>query len=392
MAVHHDNFDLYDSSHQPWNSVKMGPKIDIVDAWQKACKKVGVHFAVTSHLSNYCHEHMFYQGTNADPKGPYAGIPYDYMNPAYEGLYGKRNPDRIMRQEPEFAQQWYERTKELIDKYNPDLIYFDGPLPNGIYGQQLAAHFYNTKLAKDGTQQGVLTIKRPRGGFTLDRECSGEDELQKNPFLVDTTVNPGWFYMGNSLNINKDGGDSGMGAISEVKAKDKLRMTAGQIVDNLVDIVSKNGNMMLNVGLRADGSLPETFRDELVKIGKWLKLNGEAIYGTRPFKVYGEGIFNMNAAAGKKKYADNLYTYTAKDLRFTTKGNTIYVIAMDWPGNSKTIRVKNLNNRETNSIKSVSFLASGEKVKWKQDENGLYITTPSHPTGEYAYTFKVCLK
>ena len=169
-------------------------------------------------------------------------------------------------------------------------------------------------------------------------------------------------------------------------------MTAGQIVDNLVDIVSKNGNMMLNVGLRADGSLPETFRDELVKIGKWLKLNGEAIYGSRPFKVYGEGIFNMNAAAGKKKYADNLYTYTAKDLRFTTKGNTIYVIAMDWPGNSKTIRVKNLNNRETNSIKSVSFLASGEKVKWKQDENGLYITTPSHPTGEYAYTFKVCLK
>ena len=335
---------------------------------------------------------MFYQGTNADPKGPYAGIPYDYMNPAYEGLYGKRSPDRIMRQEPEFAQQWYERTKELIDKYNPDLIYFDGPLPNGIYGQQLAAHFYNTKLAKDGTQQGVLTIKRPRGGFTLDRECSGEDELQKNPFLVDTTVNPGWFYMGNSLNINKDGGDSGMGAISEVKAKDKLRMTAGQIVDNLVDIVSKNGNMMLNVGLRADGSLPETFRDELVKIGKWLKLNGEAIYGTRPFKVYGEGIFNMNAAAGKKKYADNLYTYTAKDLRFTTKGNTIYVIAMDWPGNSKTIRVKNLNNRETNSIKSVSFLASGEKVKWKQDGNGLYITTPSHPTGEYAYTFKVCLK
>ena len=108
----------------------------------------------------------------------------------------------------------------------------------------------------------------------------------------------------------------------------------------------------------------------------------------------GTALGNMvgSLTVGKKKYADNLYTYTAKDLRFTTKGNTIYVIAMDWPGNSKTIRVKNLNNRETNSIKSVSFLASGEKVKWKQDENGLYITTPSHPTGEYAYTFKVCLK
>ena len=107
MAVHHDNFDLYDSSHQPWNSVNMGPKLDIVGAWQKACKKVGVHFAISSHLSNYCHEHMFYQGTNADPEGPYAGIPYDYMDPAYEGLYGKRTPDRIMRLEPEFAQSWY---------------------------------------------------------------------------------------------------------------------------------------------------------------------------------------------------------------------------------------------------------------------------------------------
>lgn len=148
MAVHHDNFDLYDSSHQPWNSVNMGPKLDIVGAWQKACKKVGVHFAISSHLSNYCHEHMFYQGTNADPEGPYAGIPYDYTNPAYEGLYGKRTSDRIMRLEPEFAQSWYLRTKELIDKYEPELLYFDGPLPNGIYGQQLAAHFYNKNLSR----------------------------------------------------------------------------------------------------------------------------------------------------------------------------------------------------------------------------------------------------
>lgn len=391
MAVHHDNFDLYDSSHQPWNSVNMGPKIDIVGAWQKACRKVGVRFAVTSHLSNYCHEHMFYQGSDADPDGPYAGMPYDYMDPAYEGLYGKRTPDRIMRQEPAFAQQWYERTKELIDKYDPDLIYFDGPLPNGIYGQQLAAHFYNLKLDADGTQQGVMTIKRPRKGFTLDRECSGADDKQETPFLVDTTVNPGWFYLGDSLNINAEGGDAGMNAVSEAPTKDKLRMTAGQIVDNLVDIVSKNGTMMLNVGLRADGSLPETYRNELVKIGQWLKLNGEAIYDTRPFKVYGEGTFSIEAAAGTKLYADNLYAYTANDIRFTTKGNTIYVIVLAWPGNGCTIRVKSLGDREIGSVKAVSFLATGESLGWKQEDQGLYITMPAHPTGEYAYAFKVCL-
>lgn len=393
MAVHHDNFDLYDSSHQPWNSVKMGPKIDIVGEWKKACKKVGVHFAVSSHLSNYCHEHMFYQGTGADPDGPYAGVPYDYMNPAYEGLYGRRTPDRIMRLEPEFAQNWYLRTKELIDKYEPELLYFDGPLPNGIYGQQLAAHFYNRNMSKDGVQNGILTIKRVRDGFTLDRECAGVDDIQKNPFLVDTTVNPGWFYMGNTLNINKDGGDAGMGSmLLQGGTKDKLRMTAGQIVDNLVDIVSKNGSMMLNVGLRADGSLPETFRDELIKIGHWLKLNGEAIYGTRPYKVYGEGTFCMKEKeAGKKRYADYLYVFTADDLRFTTKKNTIYVTVMDWPGNGKTIKVKHLNKKETDTIKSVTFVANNKKVKWRQQEDGLYITMPKQPVGEYAYVFKVSL-
>ena len=169
-------------------------------------------------------------------------------------------------------------------------------------------------------------------------------------------------------------------------------MTAGQIVDNLVDIVSKHGNMMLNVGLRADGSLPETFRDELVKIGNWLKLNGEAIYDTRPFKVYGEGTFNMNVASGKKQYADYLYKFTAKDIRFTTKKNVIYIFTLDWPGNGETLKVQKLNNQELKNIQSISFLASGEKVKWTQDESGLYITTPAAPVGEYAYAFKVTMQ
>lgn len=389
MAVHHDNFDLYDSSYQPWNSVNMGPKLDIVKAWQKACEKVGVHFAVTSHLSNYCHENMFYQGSNADTQGAYKGVPYDYMNPIYDGLYGKRTPNRIMRLQPEFAQNWYQRTKELIDKYEPDLLYFDGPLPEGIYGQQLAAHFYNKNL-RNGKQQGVLTIKRLRPGFTLDWECSSTDKVQKVPFLVDTTINPGWFYMGSSLNINEEGGDAGMGSVIKGNTKDKLRMKAGQIVDNLVDIVSKNGNMMLNVGLRADGSLPETFRDELVKIGNWLKLNGEAIYDTRPYRIHGEGTYTTTGT-GKKQYADYLYSFGPEDYRFTTKPNTIYVITLGWPGNGKTIEVKHLGSEELNRIKSVTFVANGKQMKWQQKNGILSVTMPKEAVGEYAYAFKISL-
>ena len=387
MAVHHDNFDLYDSSYQPWNSVQMGPKIDIVGAWKKACKKVGAHFAISSHLSNYYHEHAFYQGKNADPEGSYAGVPYDYMNSANDGLYGKRTLDRMQRLQPDFAQSWYLRTKELIDKYEPELLYFDGPLPNRTYGIHLAAHFYNKNLSDKGEQKGVLTIKREQPGYTLDRECSGADGLSKSPFLVDTTINPGWFYMGSALNINKEGGDAGMATVAEGQAPDKLRMTAGQIVDNLIDIVSKNGNMMLNVGLRPDGSLPETFRDELIKIGRWLKMNGEAIYGTRPFSVYGEGDFITKVH--KQLYADYLYSFSAKDLRFTTKGDAVYVFALDWPGNGEVIKVQSLNNKAMEKVKAVTFLASGKPVKWKQTENGLYITMPSHPIGKYAYVFKV---
>ena len=389
MAVHHDNFDLYDSSYQPWNSVNMGPKLDIVGAWKKACQKVGVHFAVSSHLSNYCHEHMFYQGSNADSSGPYAGISYAYMDPAFEGLYGKRTPDRIMRLQPEFAQSWYRRTKELIDKYEPELIYFDGPLPNGIYGLQLAAHFYNKNYSSKGVQNGVLTIKKARNGFTLDRECSVENDLKKDPFLVDTTVNPGWFYMGNAFDTNKGEGDDGMGFAAKGKTKDKLRMTAGQIVDNLIDIVSKNGTMMLNVGLRADGSLPETFKDELTKIGNWLKINGEGIYETRPFKVYGEGPFGTQKH--KQNYADYLYSYTEKDWRFTTKKNIIYIFALDWPGNNRTVKISSLNSKEIKHIQSISFLPSGEQISWKHKKDGLYMTMPSRPIGEYAYAFKVTL-
>ncbi len=161
MAVHHDNFDNYDSTYQPWNSYRMGPRIDILAAWKKACAQEHLRFAIGSHLSNEYHEHLFYQG-EADTTGPLKGVPYDTMDPKNDGLYGHRTPDRLRRVNPEFAQNWYRRTQELIDKYNPDLLYLDGGLPNGDYGLNLAAHFYNHYLLANGKADGVMTIKRHR--------------------------------------------------------------------------------------------------------------------------------------------------------------------------------------------------------------------------------------
>ena len=393
MAVHHDNFDLYNSTYQPWNAYRMGPKIDIVGAWEKACKKEHLRFAITSHLSNGFHEHLFYQG-ETDATGPLAGVPYDTKDPKNDGLYGKRTPDRLRRLNPEFAQNWYHRTKELIDKYNPDLLYLDGGLPNGAYGLNLAAHFYNHNIKAKGKLDGVFAIKdKSRGGFTLDVELAGVKDIQPNPWQVDNTINPGWFYLGKSITSElpktKKTDDAGMsvGTLTE-NGDDPVRLTADQIIDNLADIVSKNGNMMLNVGLKPDGSLSETYRKELVSIGQWLKTNGEAIYNTRPFTVFGEGPFKLPETGN---FNDNQYHYTAEDIRFTQSkdGKIVYAILLDWPGNGKEIAIKSLGKKGLVSLKNVTLLATHESLKYSQDEEGLHILMPNKAVGEYAFVLMI---
>ena len=307
IATFHDNFDLFDSDHHRWNSVNMGPKIDIIGQWKKACDEQGLRFAATTPLSHQGHEHVFFQG-ESDTTGPLKGVPYDTMDPAYDDLYGHRTPDRLKLLNPQFAQDWYLRIKDLVDKYDPDLLYLDGPLANGDYGLNLAAHYYNHNIKTKGKLDGVFTIKsRNPAGFTLDMELAGLEEIQEKPWQTDTTINPGWFYLGSesSAQANAQTDDTGAGGEKVANQADALRLDASKVVDNLIDIVSKNGNMMLNVGLRGDGSLPETFRNELIKIGRWLKINGEGIYGTRPFTVFGEGSFKMPETGHKFNFDDN---------------------------------------------------------------------------------------
>ncbi len=385
MAVHHDNFDLWDSTYQPWNSVAMGPKLNVVGAWQQAARKQGLRFFITTHLSNQYHEHLFYQGI-ADASGPLKDVPYDTVDPRYQGLYSKRTPDGKRVINPDYARRWFLRLKDLVDKYEPDLLYLDTQdLPDGAYGLNLAAHFYNQSAhAHDGQQQNILTIKRPTRGFSLDIEAAGADNIRPEPFLLDTSLNPGWFYLGKKIH-NAPTADAGSGAaVANSVDPDRLRLTGGQVIHLLADCVSKNGNLMLNVGLRPDGSLPDTFRRELLIIGDWLKANGEAIYDTRPFRVFGEGPFQKPKS--KSQFNDSEYQFVAQDIRFTQSkdAKTIYAISLGVP--TESLRIKTLG---ADKISGITLLGSDAKVDWKQAAGALIIQPIPKWPSQYAVTFKL---
>ncbi len=406
MAVHHDNFDLYDSTHQPWNSVNMGPKLDVVGAWRDACKEHGLRLAVTNHL-NDGHDHVFFQG-EADTTGPLKGVPYDTMDPANELLYGRRTKDskRWKIDQPWHSRRWYKRIKELVDKYDPDLVFLDGGLNHRQFGLHFAAHYYNQNLARRGGElEGIITIKRGHGasptpGFVKDIESGAINELLDFPWQVDTTINPGWFYLGSELVPTgrhvaqvkaKDGaakaGDEGQGVLkTSVFGPDTVRLTGPQVIDNLVDAVSKNGTMMLNVGLRPDGSLPETFREELRVVGEWLKANGEAIYGTRPWSAFGEGSTRVDTSQG---YNDANIPWGPEDIRFTTRGKTLYATLLGWPGDGEPVLIRSLGLGAIEAPRRVTMLATGEQLDANQTADGLEVLLPKQQPGEHAFVIKI---
>lgn len=266
----------------------------------------------------------------------------------------------------------------------------DGGVPNGDYGLNLAAHFYNRNMQLNkGKLDGVFTIKRTKpAGFTLDLELHGLDKIRKDPWQTDTSINPGWFYMGDQMSDGErlsGTDDAGMGGTATKQKGDALRLDAGQVIDNLLDIVSKNGNMMLNVGLRADGSLPETFRDVLLKVGKWLKVNGEGIYGSRPYVVYGEGPFQMPKKG--HTFNDHTYDFTHEDIRFTTKGGRLYAYLMAYPQEDKHILITSLSTQRIGKQTglTVTMLGRDRPLSFEQTDKGLLVQLPQTPPSDYAH-------
>lgn len=376
MGVHHDNFDLWNSKYQHWNSTQMGPHKDIVGLWKKAAANQEMKFGVSEHL--WITYKWFSVSHGHDEHGPLEGVAYDGANPKFYDLYVDSDEihNKLTWDEsgiPEWwKRHWYMRIKDLVDHYEPDLLYTDGALPFEDYGLNLVARHYNLSAARNnGKAQTVYFSKRPQDGSqgiaTLDVERGVVDSIWPQPFQTDTCIGD-WHY--------KRG----------VKYK-----TPKTVIDLLVDIVSRNGNLLLNFPLPASGELDLEERNVLAGITEWMSINAEAIHGTRPWKIFGESpaskVVESAASSFNEKERKAL---TAEDVRFTAKGERLYALVMGWPDYQAEIRPLATGTRlRVQKIQRVELLGFNGEVKWTQDETGLKILMPEKKVSDLAVAFKI---
>lgn len=410
MANHHDNFDTYDSKYQPWNSVNVGPKKDIIGIWEKIAREKGLRFGVTNHSSHAWH--WLQPAYGYDPEGPMAGVRYDaatltkadgkgkwwegldpqdlYTGPnikmpdgiktidemkAWHEKYDRPWNEKIPAQNPAFAENWFLRCQDLVDKYHPDLLYFDNTkLPLEQAGIDVVAHYYNANMRwNNGKLEAVVTTKDldplEKKGVVADVERGFCSDIQAQPWQTCSCIGD-WHYK------------------RELFEKNQYK-TVGQIVGALIDIVSKNGNLLLSIPVRGDGSIDSIEVAFLKGMGKWMKINGEAIYGTRPWLIFGEGPTLVKAGTFNENATKN---FTSKDVRFTAKDKTLYAFVMSWPGNEETL-IKSLamNSAQLKNriITEVSILGYKGKVEWSQTGEGLKVKMPAGAPCENAVTLKI---
>jgi alpha-L-fucosidase len=370
VAEHHDGFAMYDSSLSDWTAAKMGPHRDVIGELAKAVRAEGLRFGASSHRV----EHNFFLGVGRQ-------IASDINDPRYAAFYGPAHNWLEAKQgtplsndftyvSAAWTADWLARSSEIVEKYHPDIMYFDWWIGHPAVRADLtrfAAFYYNSSL-KFGDHVGVINYKDyaiQEHSAVLDLERGQLGEIRPLYWQTDTSVgNKSWGYI-----------------------KDDTFKTPEFVVKQLIDIVSKNGNLLLNIGPRSDGTIPEEVQAVLQEVGSWLKVNGEAIYGTRPWKIYGEGPTKV--ASGSFHDTDTA-GYTAADFRFTRKGNTLYAIELGWPlGGEAVIRSLASSARGGPRIKAVGLLGCDAKIAFQQQPDGLRVQLPPQAPGKYAYAFRI---
>ena len=410
MANHHDNFDLYDSKYQPWNSVNVGPHRDIVGDFAKAAHEQGLPFGVSVHAA---HAWSFYEiAQSADKTGPFAGVPYDGKLTKADGQgkwWDGLDPQELYAQnhmpslnfsdansihgqwnwgngaslpDQAYCDKFYNRTVDLVHKYKPDLVYFDDdalPLwPVSDAGLKIAADFYNFNMKQhDGKLEAVLFGKMLSADqqkcLVRDIERGASNKIEAQPWETDTCIG-NWHY------------DRSLYVKNHYK-------TAKTVIQMLCDIVSKNGDLLLNIPVRGDGSIDDKEQAVLAGIGAWMDVNKECIFGTRPWKVFGEGPASEGAAHSAQGFNEGKgKPFTAADVRFTTKGETLYAIVLGTP--QQTLQIKSLGTAAKlldGPIGGITLLGGGDKVAWAQTADGLTIQAPKTSPNNIAIVYKIIL-
>jgi alpha-L-fucosidase len=369
VAEHHDGFAMYDSGLSDWTAAKMGPHRDTTGELAKAVRAEGLHFGLSSHRV----EHDFFLGPGRtvssdvnDPK--YAS----FYGPAHAWLRGALNSpldSDFTYVSSAWADDWLARSAELVEKYHPDLVYFDWWIGQASIRPNLArfAAFYYNSALKYGDHVGVINYKdyaMQEHSAVLDLERGQLADIRLMPWQTDTSVsNKSWGYIKNDTFKSPE-----------------------FIVDQLVDIVSKNGNLLLNIGPRSDGTIPEEVQHVLLDVGSWMTVNGDAIYGTRPWRIYGEGP--TKAASGSFHDTDTM-NYTSEDFRFTTKGEVLYAIGLSWPKNREAMIHSLATTAGSASVQSVALLGSDASIQFEQRFEGLHVLLPAQPPAKYAYALRI---
>ncbi|KQV90242.1 alpha-L-fucosidase [Massilia sp. Root351] len=412
LANHHDNFDLYRSRHQPqWNATAMGPRKDLIAGWSKAARAKGMRFGVSVHAA---HAWTWYEtAQRADKSGPYAGIPYDGKLTRADGkgqwwegldpqaLYAQNHPlskadgDGGVHHEQwhwgggasipsqAYCDNFFNRTRDLIDSYDPDMVYYDDtvlPLwPFSDVGLRLAAHMYNRSIAARGKLEAVVNGKilnaQQRRSMVLDIERGQSNKIEELPWQTCTCIG-NWHY-------------------DRRVYDNKSYKSAQTVVHTLIDVVSKNGNLLLSVPVRGNGTIDEQERAIVEEIGRWLDVNGEAVYDTRPWRMFGEGPVASEAGApmsgagfneGKGK------PFSSADIRFTAKGGAVYAFVMGWPDSGR-LAIQAMASGSPHMPKPVArveLVGTGQALAFRQTGEGLQVTLPAgRPALAYASALKI---